>query len=156
MEEWRTISDNPNYEVSNMGQVRNRLTGLILKQSKPRNIYGYYGLDLGSKNKRTVHSLVAREFIGERPEGMVIDHINRNKYDNRPENLRYCTQSENIKNRNRTTLGYIYDKKDGRAKPYCSSITINKKRHTKYFATRDEAQEWLNSFSYVLTNNNLS
>ena len=40
--------------------------------------------------------MVALAFIGEVPEGMEVLHINGNPTDNRPENLRYGTQSENI------------------------------------------------------------
>lgn len=48
--------------------------------------------------RTTVHRLVALAFLGERPEGMVIDHIDRDKMNNHISNLRYCTQSENNKN----------------------------------------------------------
>ena len=36
--------------------------------------------------------------FGAIPEGMVIDHINRNPSDNRIENLRVVTQSANLRN----------------------------------------------------------
>lgn len=48
--------------------------------------------------RTTVHRLVALAFLGERPEGMVIDHIDRNKSNNHFTNLRYATLSENSKN----------------------------------------------------------
>ena len=38
MECWETIKDHPNYEVSNLGKVKNAVTGRILK---PHNDNGY-------------------------------------------------------------------------------------------------------------------
>ncbi len=49
------------------------------------------------KFSQTVHALVAEAFIGPRPEGMEIRHLNGDPADNRPENLEYGTRSENSK-----------------------------------------------------------
>ena len=46
-----------------------------------------------------MHDLVMRTFVGPRPEGMDIDHIDRNKRNNRRTNLRYVTRRENLANR---------------------------------------------------------
>ena len=43
-----------------------------------------------------VHQLVVRAFVGEKPEGNVVLHVNGDPCDNRLENLRYDTQSENV------------------------------------------------------------
>ena len=58
----------------------------------------------GKQYRISMHSQIAKP-----PQGMVTDHINRNPLDNREENLRVCTKSQNqcnrAKNRNSTT-GY--------------------------------------------------
>jgi hypothetical protein len=60
---------------------------------------GYYQVaDPSIKGSVDVQVLVALTYIGERPEGKVVDHKNRNRLDNRVENLRYVTREENIKN----------------------------------------------------------
>lgn len=44
-----------------------------------------------------------RFIMGDKP-GLVIDHINRDKLDNRRENLRHVTRSENAKNVDRSKM----------------------------------------------------
>ena len=53
---------------------------------------------------RSVHSLVLAAFSGPRPQGLVANHINGNKLDNRPCNLEWVTPSENIRHAFRTGL----------------------------------------------------
>ena len=45
-----------------------------------------------------IHRLVYEAFKGEIPEGMEIDHIDRNKRNNNPDNLRVVTRKENMNN----------------------------------------------------------
>jgi|AntDeeMetagen681_2_1112603.scaffolds.fasta_scaffold13604_2 hypothetical protein len=52
------------------------------------------------KGKRTqIHRVVYMMHGGVIPEGMYIDHINGNRKDNRVENLRVCTPTQNQTNR---------------------------------------------------------
>lgn len=101
-EEYRMCFDA--YEVSNLGNVRRKLLcgEYIPIQGSILNIgRGYKYFQLQREGKRTnhlFHHLVAKAFIGDRPDGLVIDHIDRNPLNNRLDNLRYCTQRENMHN----------------------------------------------------------
>lgn len=47
---------------------------------------------------RCAHRIIWEMRNGPIPEGMVIDHINGDPWDNRIENLRVCSQSQNMRN----------------------------------------------------------
>ena len=93
------------YDVSNFGNVRANLQtkgagsrpGLILRQPKDR--YGYPQVDLYyAAKKRTrinVHRLVSDAFIGDRPDGHQVNHIDGDKTNNRLENLEFVSNKEN-------------------------------------------------------------
>lgn len=51
----------------------------------------------GIKNKVLVHRIVYETFNGSIEKGLVIDHLNGNKQDNRLINLEKCTHQENTK-----------------------------------------------------------
>ena len=46
-----------------------------------------------------IHKVVAECWIGDKPAGMEIDHIDRNSHNNDYRNLRYVNHSEQMKNR---------------------------------------------------------
>lgn len=59
---------------------------------------GYFEVLLSvnkQKYYKKVHQVVAEVFLGEKPEGCVVDHINRDRQDNRVENLRWLPLSKN-------------------------------------------------------------
>lgn len=96
---WRKIEEF-DYEVSNLGRIRNLRTGRIRKYSK--NNKGYYHVSLWNKQKRKdylVHRLVARAFpeiCGEWFEGCDINHKNCITTDCRAINLETCTTQYNV------------------------------------------------------------
>lgn len=57
----------------------------------------YLYVSIGGRH-HTVHSLVCETFIGPRPEGMDIDHVDRNPKNNDLDNLRYVSRSDNLRN----------------------------------------------------------
>lgn len=94
-EEWRDVPGYDGYyQISSHGNIRS-----IRKEMKPvDNSRGYLRVGL-VKNKtykwRSIHSLVIEAFIGPRPDGMQVEHIDHNKKNNFVGNLRYCTPKEN-------------------------------------------------------------
>ena len=106
IEEWRDIPGFESiYQVSNLGRVKSldRIDplnhfrkGHIKNLSYDADGYLMAGFSKnGVKSSPKVHKLVAITFIGPRPEGLVIDHIDNNKTNNRIDNLRYVSQREN-------------------------------------------------------------
>lgn len=106
---WKPIPGfNDWYEASNLGRVRSkprtithsdgteqRRRGTVLKPGRSR---GYPIVVLCNNTKRStqnVHSLVAAAFLGPRPEGAHVRHIDGTRDNNVPENLTYGTRSEN-------------------------------------------------------------
>jgi len=94
---WKNIIGFPEYEIDTLGRVWswNRL-----KYLKPRVSMGYNRVRLyinGKGYNKFVHRLVLEAFIGKCPKGMETCHNNRDKLDNRLENLRWDTRQANMK-----------------------------------------------------------
>ena len=85
------------------------------------------------------------KFIMNPSDDLVVDHINRNKLDNRRCNLRICSQHQNSMNKSKASnntsgvSGVCWDKNSNKWAAY---ININKKRKfLGYFSTLEKAAE---------------
>lgn len=129
MEEiFKKIENNENYSVSNLGRVRDDITGRFLKGTLHNK--GYTQISLDGKHY-LIHRLVAIAFILNPDNKSCIDHINSIKIDNRIDNIRWATGTENNQNQKirkdntSGTKGVYWNKRD---KKWIAQIYIDKKK----------------------------
>lgn len=140
-ETWVNIPNCEPYQISNKGVVR----GYGGKNMKPYlDPHGYYGYRLrkdGKYIKKYTHQMLAECFIPNPFNKNRVDHMNRDKTDNRLENLRWCTVSENNWNsdrHDREMYGiYWYETRQS----YLVKLKINnKQRYIGWRKSLDEAK----------------
>lgn len=96
--------------VSSLGRVwklgtntRKNISGLVGNST----VQGYVVIRVSVKGKaytRRVHRLVAETFIENPDNKPYVDHVNAKRDDNRAENLRWVTHSENMRNPHYTKI----------------------------------------------------
>jgi hypothetical protein len=154
MEEWKQ-TEFISYDVSNLGRVRSMFGGnerILKPQSNGR---GYFHVEIRGKTQ-VIHRLVALAFCeGKTEEKFMVNHKDRNKTNNKAENLEWCSNSENQLNRivrgcicfeNRKMKRKL---KDGTLREHIyprfrvSYSIANRKVISKTFKTEQEAKDCL-------------
>ena len=96
---WKEIEWFDNYQISNLGRVKNIKFDRYVKPLLDNKGYLTVNLYKNGKMKRLLlHRLISIAFIPNPENKPCIDHINTDRLDNRIENLRWCTQKENHNN----------------------------------------------------------
>lgn len=105
VEEWRKVPGYDGfYEVSNHGRVRSYKSTRRRYDGRPKilathtDAAGYKRATLDRKHQY-IHRLVALAWLGPIPKGYEVHHSNKNRGDNRPDNLDIVTKEFNLANR---------------------------------------------------------
>jgi hypothetical protein len=102
MENWKTIKDYENYQISNLGNVKSLNYNKSNKEKllKIRLLKSGYCRVYLCKNGKArdfyIHRLVAINFLLKKDKDIQVNHIDGNKSNNNIKNLEWCSQSENM------------------------------------------------------------
>jgi hypothetical protein len=114
-ETWKSVTKNPGYEVSDLGGLRSywirdgkrRNDGVRAWREDPIPVGGYpwpkgylmarLSREGGKPQWRMIHTIVLEAFVGPRPVGAEACHADGNPANNRLDNLRWASRSENQK-----------------------------------------------------------
>jgi hypothetical protein len=112
MEEWRpVVGFETFYEVSSSGHVRSLRTGGVIATWGSRYpVVKLFVTGNGKPTYRYIHQLVAEAFLGPRPLGESVRHLDDVKADNQAQNLAYGTRSENELDKTRNGLNHNANK----------------------------------------------
>lgn len=116
------------YVLFQSGEIINTETR-VKKVLSVKNGYFFCWLHKDGKGEMFyLHRLLAEAFIPNPDKHRYVDHIDRNKQNNDLSNLRWCSQSANLRNRSSTgarrVKGCYYHRQNNR---WCARIKVNKR-----------------------------
>ena len=157
MPTYRPIPGCPGYFAGSDGHIYSakRWTGTAwiitdkpqrqLKEGCYKDRYKYVSICCGGrKGLRKVHTLIAEAWHGPRPDGLQVCHRDNDRFNNRPDNLRYDTRESNaleyvgvtvpevIELRSLTTPAEIHEWAEGRGFSYDKAAKIYDGRTCAY------------------------
>ena len=113
---WKTITYAPNYEISNLSNIKNKKTSKLitinyerLKKDNKRARPGL--LNNGNIKNYYLHRIVAEHFI-ENPDNLPeVNHIDGDFYNNRVDNLEWISKLDNMRHASKNKLIKRYTRK---------------------------------------------
>lgn len=164
-EDWRSIPGYDGFKASSLGRIKGK-TGRIVGCFKAK--YVMIGMGYG-KSSVCRHRLIAAAFLPPPPfENAEIDHIDRNKHNDCPTNLRWTNRFDNMENRavlshsSSKIKGLKWLPPDPKTRQvngrWRGTIQYKKIKHVKYFRhdQKEQAIEWLNETREKLKKESLS
>tara|TARA_R100001086_G_scaffold163583_1_gene88243 strand:+ start:2856 stop:3332 length:477 start_codon:yes stop_codon:yes gene_type:complete len=138
---YKEVEGHTNYIIFKTGKIYSKRNKRFIKIWKRNE---YLGASLDTKSY-SLHRLLAVHFIDNPEDKPEVDHIDRNKFNNNLDNLRWCTRSENIINtgvskNNKLNEKNIYKGSSRSSLYYVVEIIRNGKKYTR----------WLNDKKYTL------
>ena len=114
---WRDVPETGNlYKISSLGRIYSSICQRILKLN-PHKTYGYTCVPLGKRGERIsyrIHRLVAQAFLPNPFNKKEVNHKNKNRSDNRIENLEWHSAWENTQHKYGKS---IWHNRQGRISP---------------------------------------
>ncbi len=141
------LKDFDGYFVNEEGCMFSEKSGKMIQMFGSPDKEGYLRVCLTSNGKgyvKGIHRLITQTFKTNLENKKCVDHINRNRTDNRLENLRWVNDFENSRNKNKSKINttgingvHLRD-----SKTYIGQITDNNGvRHTKSFSINKHKEQ---------------